>query len=301
MSESKEVALRPDQLPSTAGDAAPSWHQQGDTRGNENVTVEDLVIPRIEIAQGLSPCVDPEDPAYIEGCVVGTLFNSLTRELYGKSTIIVPVIFMKQYLLWRDRKEGGGFRGAHNTLIEAQEAKKELDKPEEWEAQETAQHFVFVLKGASFIVQRLVDGEMKDLTPARLKEIGKDGWSRKEGEFVIVRCEGVEQAMLSMSRTKLKVSRNWNSLIQMSKRARWAQAWEIGSVSETNNDGEKYQNFKVRAVGFTDPNLAKMCEQLYGDIHSGAVNVQMDTSDLDTGGEQASEEAKGSGEDKEEF
>ena len=112
----------------------PDYIKQGQTRGSENVTTEDLVIPRLEIAQALSPCIDKTDSAFIEGCEPGMLFNSVTRELYGESVIFVPVLFKPEYLLWRDRKKGGGFGGSYDTKAEALAEIEDLDDPDNWVA-----------------------------------------------------------------------------------------------------------------------------------------------------------------------
>lgn len=67
-----------------------------DLRGRENVTIDDLKLSRLAIAQKMSPEVDPEKPAqFIEGLKVGELFDTVTQQIYGpgpvKFTIIRPV------------------------------------------------------------------------------------------------------------------------------------------------------------------------------------------------------------------
>jgi hypothetical protein len=61
-----------------------SIKKTGGREGLENITIEDIAIPRIELIQALSPARIKSDPAYIEGADEGQLFNSVTRELYRR-------------------------------------------------------------------------------------------------------------------------------------------------------------------------------------------------------------------------
>lgn len=220
----------------------PAYIKQSETgRGSENVEMGDLVVPRIEVVQALSPCLKKNDAAYIEGAEVGMLFNSVTRELYGFKVLVIPVHFKKQWLVWKGRKQGGGFGGAYDTVQEANERIKQ-EKPEDqqfWAPQDTAQQLVLVVKG--------------------------DGTT--------------EEALVSMSRTKLKVSKNWNSLIRLNLNDRFSRTYVLFSVDEMNNAGEDYKNFAVANGGFPDELHYRKAEALYEAVASGERKVVMDTSD----------------------
>jgi len=119
----------------------PEWMKgmEQDDRGNEGITKEDLVIPRLSIIQAISPELDENDPAYIEGAKAGMLFNTLTRKLYTE-ILVVPIMYEKVYLIWRDRKKGGGFGGQYTTENEAGAAIGEMEDPDSWEATDTPTH-----------------------------------------------------------------------------------------------------------------------------------------------------------------
>jgi hypothetical protein len=227
-----------------AGDSVPDYIKQDGARGQEGVGIADLVVPRIEVAQALSPCLDESnEAAYIEGAKQGNLFNSLTRMLYGQSVLVVPVLFNKQFLLWRDRDSGGGFRGAYDSPEEANKVLVTLEKPDEWEAIDTGQHLVLV-----------------------------------------VRADGVvEEAMMSLARTKMKVSRQWNSLVRQAGGDRFSRAYEVVGVKEKNTKNQDYFNFSVRPVGFPTQAVYEQAAALYENLKAGKVRVQMDTSDVDDG------------------
>lgn len=68
--------------------ARPDRIQKGDRRGMETMTKDDLKIPRLSLAQALSPQVTEGDPRRIEGLTPGDLFNSLSKENYGREVFV---------------------------------------------------------------------------------------------------------------------------------------------------------------------------------------------------------------------
>jgi len=72
--------------------ARPSFIKAGDTRGTENISPEDLRIPRLALAQALSPELKKGDPKYIEELEFGQAFNSITGQVYGKGPVEVVVV-----------------------------------------------------------------------------------------------------------------------------------------------------------------------------------------------------------------
>lgn len=253
-SKSTAVAQRQSTAVATQDDA-PDYIKRGAGRGSENVSTQDVVIPRIELVQAISPCVDKNDPAYIEGAEAGGFINSVSREYYGERITVVPVFFMKQYLVWKDRERGGGFRGAHNTMEEARA--RILEEPEreqdDFEVQDTAQQLVLIVR--------------------------EDGSS--------------EEAMISMARTKLKVSKQWNSLIRMNGGDRFSRQYDLFGVADENEQG-KFYNIGIVNNGYPSKDIYKKAEALYESVASGARNVVVDQGDGPDEG--AGRGDKGSGE-----
>lgn len=213
---------------------------KGTSRGSENVGIEDMVIPRIELVQPLSPCKDDSDPAYIPEAKDGTLFNTVTRELYGKAVQIIPVYYRRQYLLFRTRKAGGGFRGSFDTAQLAEHARGMLEDPGNHEIVEAGEHFVLLMTESH-----------------------------------------VEQAMLTCTKTKLKISRQLNSLIRLKGEDRWASAYELGSVKQQNDKGTFY-NYSIRPLGFVSERLYREGEKLWEQITSGERKLTTDFTDSET-------------------
>lgn len=216
-------------------DEVPDFLKNQETaRGSENVGAEDLVIPRLELVQDLSPCRKKQDPNYIEGCEEGMLYNNVTRQLYGTEALVIPVYFKKEFLIWKDRNAGGGFRGAFNTELEAKMALNELDDGDDCEVVDTAQHFCLLIQ----------------------PEAGK-----------------VEEIVISMSRSKMKVSRKWNSLIRMNGGDSFGRVYRVGTVTEKNDRNQDYYNMVISPAGFPTKELYERAEKLYEAIAAGAVQI----------------------------
>lgn len=69
-----------------------------------NIDPKDLLLPRIDVGQGLSPQVTNADSPI----KVGDLFNSVTEEVYEKPVLIIPVKNEKNFIKWVARDQGGG-------------------------------------------------------------------------------------------------------------------------------------------------------------------------------------------------
>lgn len=200
-------------------------------RGQENVGAEDLVIPRLEVVQDLSPCRKRNDPNYIPGAEEGMLYNNVTRELYGKDVLVVPVGFVKEWLIWKDRKKGGGFRGAFASKDDALHAIDGLEDGEDCEAIDTNQQFCLLVKS--------------------------DGTA--------------EEIVVSMAKSKAKVSRKWNSLIRLANGDSFSRVYRLTAVEDANSNNEKFYNISVAAAGFPSEQLYRRAEKMYEAIAKGHV------------------------------
>lgn len=228
-------------------DQVPAHIRQDSNRGSENVGVKDLVVPRLEIVQGLSPAVKRGDPGFIKGAMPGMFSNSVTRQLYGEEIMVVPVWYDLQYLVWRDRKQGsgeGGFFGAYPDMIEASERASQ---------EGGAQNGIVIID-----------------TPQHLCLLP----NFETGQ--------IEEIMISMPRTKAKISRQWNSMIKLAGGDRFGRVYKLTTVLQKNAKGDFY-NFQVAPAGFPGEELYRQAEAFYTQVKSGARKVVMDVSGLDGG------------------
>lgn len=223
----------------------PDW--MGDSnRGSEEVTINDLTIPRLSIIQDLSPQRKKNAAEYIEGAEEGMLFNTVTNTLYTEPVLFVPVYFRMEWIVWKHRDAGGGFIGAFATQDEAVAAVGEhplagqvTEKGDPvLEIQDTAQHFGLLLDPNS------------PLDAIHTTEI-----------------------VISMSRSQLKPSRQLNSQIRISGGDRWERYYKLSAVQVDGPRGE-YYNWKVEQLGFVTEEVYKQAEHLYESVKSGERDVE---------------------------
>jgi hypothetical protein len=84
------LAVNDDMLAAMGMTAAELEASQG-IIGMEGARPEDFQIPRLQIAQALSPQLQRSKPEYIPGLMVGQFFNTVTGENYGDSVLVVPI------------------------------------------------------------------------------------------------------------------------------------------------------------------------------------------------------------------
>jgi hypothetical protein len=73
--------------------ARPSFIQEGDIRGTENIGTDDIKPPALKLAQGQSPETKRSEPTkYIEGLREGEFFNTLTKEIYGEGPVGLVIV-----------------------------------------------------------------------------------------------------------------------------------------------------------------------------------------------------------------
>lgn len=235
---SKEVAVQEDKFPTTM----PDYMNPEGRRGQENVGIEDMTIPRVDIIQDLSPQHKENKPEYIEGAKPGMLFNSVTGRLYGENLFFVPVFFRKEWVIWKNQNSGGGFMGAFNSKEEAEAEMqdkeyegKETDKGEPmYEIVDTAQHF---------------------------------------GIIIDPDTEQYEDVVISMSKSKMKVNRKFNTMVSMAGGDRFSRVYEVKAVEDVNKNNQEYYNISIRQLGFTPEAVYKHAEKLYNSISSGVRDV----------------------------
>ncbi len=202
--------------------------------GNENVTQSDIVIPRLGIIQATSPELDADDAKYIDGAKQGMFFNSLTREVFEEIRLC-NIFYEMQYIIWRLRDFGGGFRGMGESMSEAVALLEALEDKDNCEIQDTANHYCIVVDDKGNLV----------LTGGQVYEIA-----------------------VPMKSTGMKHSRNWNSLIRMKGGPRFAGTWLLKTAKEENDKG-KYFNFSISPGPFTSAEAALNANKVYEAIKAG--------------------------------
>lgn len=215
----------------------------GDTaRGSEGVTTDDMSLPRLTIIQDLSPQRKKNEDAYIEGAEEGMIFNTSSNALYNSgSVMVVPCFFRSEYVAWKDRKQGGGFGIAANTEEEAEKWISEQEDPSAWDISYTHQHFCIMVH--------------PDHTEAK---------------------PHLEDVVVSMSRSQLKPSRKWNTMVQAAGGDRFGMAYRLSVVGDKSPKGAFF-NWSVKQLGYVPESLFKRAEAVYEAVKAGQKDVSRKT------------------------
>lgn len=89
--------------------------------GMENARPEDFQIPRLQIAQALSPQLARNKPEYIPGLMVGQFFNTVTNQIYGDSVVVIPIKYSVSRLRFLntqiDCRSNDGVQGPRSPIV----------------------------------------------------------------------------------------------------------------------------------------------------------------------------------------
>jgi len=147
--------------------------------GLENVDKQDLALPFLKLLQSGSDETKKKHAKYVEGAEAGMFYNTVTKKLYSgeKGIEVIPVFYKMTYPEWApfEKREG---RPIHND------------------------------RGPGIMSKVTQNDRNKDMLDNGNEII------KTANHFVIINGERPEKALMTMKSTQLKVSRQWNSLME---------------------------------------------------------------------------------------
>jgi len=147
--------------------------------GLENVDKGDLALPFLKLLQSGSDETKKKHAKYVEGAEAGMFYNTVTKKLYSgeKGIEVIPVFYKMTYPEWApfEKREG---RPVHND------------------------------RGPGVMSKVTQNDRNKDMLDNGNEII------KTANHFVIINGERPEKALMTMKSTQLKVSRQWNSLME---------------------------------------------------------------------------------------
>jgi|TARA_R100000093_G_scaffold375_2_gene1041 hypothetical protein len=221
-------------------------------KGLENITSEDITIPRLAIIQSNSPQRKKKDEKYIAGAEEGDIFNTVTGEIYKEPLTVIPCAYRKSYVEWIPREKGGGFVQAYDmrpsdTTTDPATRKSSLKNGNQ--LVDTAEHYITI---------------------------------RKDDDTY-------ESAVLTMTSSNLTVSRKWNTLLKMKKINVKGQTidppsfmyeFTLSTVEATNDQGT-WQKYKIEEIGQLDKkHLFIASETLSKSVNTGKAKASEHATDV---------------------
>jgi len=236
--------------------------------GLENLERSDMTLPRLAVAQALSPQLSESDPKYIDGLRPGMFFNTITKEIYGKKVQLVPLLFYKTRILFGNLDDGGGLRcQSQDNLIGIGEPggtcikcpMSQFGSARNGEGKGTACNQFF-----NYAALVVIDGRVSP-----------------EGLLVF-----------SLKSSALKVAKDWNALIRIRNLDIFAGVYELTSVERKNDIGRWYEPV-INPAGNVSEETYRMAKDAYAAVSNlqAQGRLRSDVSDLGPAGDATEPEA----------
>ena len=161
--------------------ALTSMFEQDQAGGMEGMGSGDFAMPFLRVLGQLSPEVNKRDAKYVDGAEPGMIFNTVTRQTYDgeKGVNVIPCGYKREYVEWSDRGEG---------------------------------------TSAPIAIHSVDSGIIKETTRGSdYKDRLANGNYLENTASYFVMLEDMQQALITMKSTQLKVSRSWNSMMNSIK------------------------------------------------------------------------------------
>lgn len=240
--------------------------------GLENVTANDVLIPRLGILQALSPQLNARKPEYIEGAKVGVIADIAASEMFPDGVAFLPVVFSKCYIEWAPRDTGKGLVNIHHDPAILDKAPRN-DKNQN------------VLPNGNLIAETMQ-------------------------LFGLNLTAGRRKCFIPMTSTQIKKAKKWMLMATSEKLKRadgseftaplWYRVYNLSTADEKNNQGE-WSGWKINrgqtiveaaaALGIKFDNLKAEVLEFSEAIAKGQVRGDMRDLHDDQGDEPAGEKA----------
>jgi hypothetical protein len=235
-------------------ESAPVAEWEGET-GAEDIGSEDLNIPRIYLAQALS------EPVKSGAMKEGSLYLNITEEVLaepGEPLTIVPLIYSKEYLLWRDRNDNGGGIMARATK-DPETGKHRWDKPNhEFTTKYGKPPKAVTYKTGTFVE----DDGLKGWGSAFPDDPQSPPAASEHHNYIVLLPDHDDTvAAISLSRTQLARARNFNTMLKMSKHPIYHRAFAMISEDDKRDLGA-FKNVRFRPIGVVDDSIKAFTEDL---------------------------------------
>jgi hypothetical protein len=249
MRNGKGELVKPSQSAVANKEEIPEWLQ--DVKGQaglEAMDQGDLVLPRLAIAQTLSPALNKSKPKYIEGLEVGMLYNTVTRRIYGPNVRVVPILFSKMRIKFKPISEGGGIvcqslNGIDGGILHPSDCA-------------TCEHSQFKADGTKPTCYKFMN--YASILPDEDKDL----------------------LAVSMKSTAVAIAKQWNSLMRMTGKPAFAKSYVISTVMETRN-GNDFYNYKVEpSAGWVPKDIFDFGTELHENLKAQGIRVDVEDEEL---------------------
>lgn len=181
--------------------------------GFEGAGREAFAIPFLTVLQSMSPQCKKSDGAYIKGAEEGMVYNNVTGEVFdgNEGVELVPCAFTQTFVEWHTRESGGGLVAEYDSVA-----------------------------GMALRGNCKRDDKNRDILP------NGNQLNDTRNHYVLFKdSEGHWQpALLSLTSTQIKASRNWMTTMQRTSATSnvpmFAQRYTLTTTPQSNDKGSWY-------------------------------------------------------------
>lgn len=177
----------------------------------DDMSREDVAIPRLTVLQSNSPQVDKHDQAHVPGSEPGMIFDIVNGKMFDgeEGVVIVPLNFRKTFIEWVLREKGGGFVADHGAA-----------------------------DGEELLKTATRDDKGRDMLPNGNQLV-------RTMEYVVyhLSAEGYSPAIIAMASTQIKYAMRWNTQLGQARLSSgqpapiFYRAWNVSTQPEKNDKG----------------------------------------------------------------
>lgn len=274
---------RKPQLPIVASSTAMAEipaHMRGDIdMGKENISQQDMDIPRLKLIQGLS-----KELQLYDDLRPGHFFHTATETIFDEPFRVVPIYFDRQYILWRPLEDGGGILARASDGVHWSPSRGEftvkLDRKDgghqvTWKLAPTIQESGLANWGT------LNPNDTNSPPAATLMY-----------NFLLAFPDypDLMPAVLTFQRSSIKIGRKFMTKLKTVRTPLFGSVFELSSVDDHNSANQDFKNISMVGAGLvTDPVMYENYKSLYQSLSKTGLNIR----DIDSLQEDADAAAPG--------
>lgn len=269
-SASREVA--------TNQGAMPDWMKDYANEGQDDISRDDITMPRLKLGQQMSPEVQAGKAKE------GDLIHNITGDVIckaGDTLNFIPIAYSKEWILWYDRKgpHGGGIAARAKKVIVDGQVRYMWDKPN--------QTFKDKLDGrlnVEYQTKRFIDEDgLGDWGSSVPDDPESPPAATAHQNYVIMLPDHDNQLIaISLSRTAEGKAKEFNTMLKMGSIPTYARIYKMGSFQD-QRDTNKFANYMFSGFEVVqDQGMFEQLREMHQSLKERGVNV--DFSDDDDGG-----------------
>lgn len=220
--ETTEIAVKENTVPAMTKEMLAMYGVTPENSGLSDFGAEDITMPWLRIAAKNTDAANEDSKDYIDGLKPGYFFNTLTKQVYGKTLKLIVLRYFKTF--------AEHTAGKNSEFVRAV-PRSEVDKL----PQAARQGGQFVLPSGNVI--------------------------KEQANYLVVLPDYPEAGILrfGLGVGSYKHVKNWNAQMQMTG-VIWAGIWEVTTALTTAKSGETYYSIggdttNVKLTGYVQPEI----------------------------------------------